>query len=121
MCQVWAAYDTAGEVCLGGGQIDSTDRLGMLLPKQNERIQVLCLFASKSRVFQLCVTLDLGVTSGHCSAKQPPSLRVSRSSCPMNRVRSYAHAKCRVGHAAMQAPTERAEAAVMLPVEKAPL
>lgn len=28
--QVWAAYDAAGAVCLGGGQIDSTDRLGLL-------------------------------------------------------------------------------------------
>lgn len=38
----------------------------------------------------------------------------------MNRVRSHSHAKCRVGHAALQAPDERAEVASMLLVAKAP-
>ena len=28
--QVWAAYDAAGVVCLGGGEIESTDRCAML-------------------------------------------------------------------------------------------
>jgi hypothetical protein len=27
--QIWAAYDAAGVVCLGGGEIESTDRCAM--------------------------------------------------------------------------------------------
>ena len=43
--QVWAAYDAAGAVCLGGGQIDSTDRLGVLLAAHVvvEQTHVMCL------------------------------------------------------------------------------